>query len=90
MFRKTVQKSEELRLFNVSGVDTFALETEPPLFGFSCDENDGPPIVTFGLGMEHVAIHLEALRRLLDDAEADLLRQRREWQAAFTDDDPSR
>lgn len=91
MRRITIHSPDELRLFNTSCVDNFALEAEhdaapegrKSLFAFVCDEADGPVVVRFGLDMPNVDIDLAALRRLLDDAEGRLLEMRREDQAVF-------
>jgi hypothetical protein len=81
--RKQIPRREELNLINTSGVDGFDLEAEHDglnLFGFSCDEKDGPISVCFHPEIKKYEINLSVLRRLLDDAEAELLERRRDFQ----------
>ena len=62
------------------------------LFSFSCDEEDGPVVVSFGRDLENVQIDIVALRTLLDVAEATILQNRERWQKTFgpdSDDLPS-
>ena len=88
MARDRILSPEDLRLVDVSGVEGFDVEAERDgkvLFGFSCDEEDGPVTVSFGLNLERVQIDLAALRSLLDTAEADLRKRRRDWREANPD-----
>ena len=86
--RKKICSREEFTLVNNSGVEGFELEAEHEsgnLLTFACDDEEGQVTIFFDPSLTRYEVDLTALRKLLDDAEADILERRRVFQLFESD-----